>query len=107
EASETPAPAAGRVPLSTAGTELAPDPRAGPVAEQQGGLDQRIAAMEQRLARLDLQAAAAEGNAARAEGLLIAFAARRSIERGAQLGYLADQLQLRFGNAQPVAVRTV
>lgn len=77
------------------------------VAEHQGGLDQRVAAMEQRLARLDVQAAAAENNAARAEGLLIAFAARRSLERGAQLGYLADQLQVRFGNAQPNAVRTV
>lgn len=69
--------------------------------------DQRIAALEQRLARLDLQAAAAEGNAARAEGLLIAFAARRAIERGAPLGYLSDQLKLRFAGAQPGAVQTV
>ena len=69
--------------------------------------DQRIASLEQRLARLDLQAAAAEGNAARAEGLLIAFAARRAIERGAPLGYLADQLKLRFSAAQPAAVQTV
>jgi hypothetical protein len=77
------------------------------VEEQQGGLDQRLAAAEQRLARLDLQAQAASGNAARAEGLLIAFAARRSLERGAQLGFLADQLRLRFGDAQPNAVRTI
>lgn len=77
------------------------------VAEQQGGLDQRVAAMEQRLARLDLQAQAASGNAARAEGLLIAFATRRALERGAPLGYLADQLRLRFGNAQPKAVATI
>lgn len=77
------------------------------VAEQQGGLDQRIAAMEQRLARLDLQAEAAAGNAARAEGLLIVFATRRSIERGAPLGYLVDQLRLRFGEARPNSVQTV
>jgi hypothetical protein len=77
------------------------------VAEQQGGIDQRVAAMEQRLARLDLQSQAAAGNAARAEGLLIAFATRRALERGAPLGYLADQLTLRFGDAQPNAVRTV
>ena len=51
------------------------------VTEQQGGLEQRLAAAEQRLARLDLQAQAASGNAARAEGLLIAFAARRSLAR--------------------------
>lgn len=77
------------------------------VAEQQGGLDQRLAAAEQRLARLDLQAQAAAGNAARAEGLLIAFATRRAVERGAELGYLADQLRLRFGDSWPNAVRTI
>lgn len=77
------------------------------VAEQQGGLEQRLAAAEQRLAQLDLRAAAASGNAARAEGLLIAFAARRAVDRGAQLGFLADQLRLRFGDAMPNAVATV
>ncbi|MFZ1742296.1 MAG: hypothetical protein WAT93_05545 [Pontixanthobacter sp.] len=77
------------------------------VEEQQGGLDQRLAAAEQRLARLDLQAQAASGNAARAEGLLIAFATRRSLERGAELGYLADQLRLRFSDALPNAVNTI
>lgn len=77
------------------------------VSEQQGGIEQRLAAAEQRLARLDLQAQAASGNAARAEGLLIAFAARRSLARGAELGYLADQLRLRFGDALPNAVDTV
>ncbi|MFV0643720.1 MAG: hypothetical protein ACK5NN_04370 [Sphingomonadaceae bacterium] len=77
------------------------------VQEQQGGIDQRLAAAEQRLARLDLQSQAAAGNTARAEGLLIAFATRRAVERGAELGYLADQLRLRFGDAMPNAVRTV
>ncbi|ABC63921.1 hypothetical protein [Erythrobacter litoralis] len=77
------------------------------VAEQQGGLEQRLAAAEQRLTQLDLQAQAAAGNAARAEGLLIAFATRRAIERGAELGFLADQLRLRFGDALPNAVRTI
>lgn len=73
----------------------------------QGAEDQRLAALEARLAQLDLRAAAASGNAARAEGLLIAFAARRTIERGAPLGYLDDQLRLRFMAAQPQAVETV
>lgn len=77
------------------------------VAEQQGGLDQRLAAAEQRLARLDLQAQAASGNAARAEGLLIAFAVRRSLERGEKIDRLKDQLRLRFGDALPNSVRTV
>ena len=43
---------------------------------------------------------AASGNAARAEGLLIAFSARRTLERGNDLGYLGDQLRLRFGDAE-------
>jgi hypothetical protein len=77
------------------------------VAEQQGGLDQRLAAAEQRLTQLDLQAQAAAGNAARAESLLIAFATRRAVERGAELGYLADQLRLRFGDQWPNAVGTI
>lgn len=77
------------------------------VEEQQGGLDQRIAAAEQRIARLDLQSQAAAGNAARAEGLLIAFSARRALDRGNDLGVLADQLRLRFGDAMPNAVQTL
>lgn len=77
------------------------------VAQQQGGLDQRLAAAEQRIARLDLQAQAAAGNAVRAEGLLIAFSARRALERGNDLGYLSDQLRMRFGDAMPNAVATL
>jgi hypothetical protein len=70
-------------------------------------LEQQVSALEQRLARIDLQTAAAEGNTARAEALLVALAARRSIERGAPLGYLEEQLRLRFGAARPAAVNTV
>jgi hypothetical protein len=77
------------------------------VAQQAGGIDQRLAAAEQRIARLDLQAQAASGNAARAEGLLIAFATRRSIERGAELGPLEGQLRLRFGGKWNDEVDTV
>ncbi|WP_170002413.1 hypothetical protein, partial [Pseudopontixanthobacter vadosimaris] len=84
-----------------------PAARMAAVAQQQGGIEQRLDAAEQRLTRLDMQAQAAAGNAARAEGLLIAFATRRAMERGAELGYLADQLRLRFGDALPNAVGTV
>jgi hypothetical protein len=95
-------------PSATAGERPSLKPtRLEEMEVQQGGIDQRVAAMEQRLARLDLQSQAAAGNAARAEGLLVTFAARRSLERGVPLGYLADQLRLRFGDAQPNAVRTV
>lgn len=80
---------------------------ANPTLADSARLEQQIGALEQRLARMDLQAAAAEGNTVRAEALLVALAARRSIERGAPLGYLEDQLRLRFGAARPDAVSTV
>jgi hypothetical protein len=70
-------------------------------------LEQQVSALEQRLARIDLQAAAAEGNTARAEAMLVALAARRALERGLPLGYLEDQLRLRFSAARPEAVNTV
>lgn len=85
---------------SASAASTAPSPTA-------DALEQHITALEERLVRLDLQAAAAEGNATRAEALLVALASRRAIERGAPLGPLADQLKLRFGEAQPGAVSTV
>lgn len=54
-----------------------------------------------------IDSAIAAGNTARAEGLLVAFAARRAIDSGAPLGYLTDQLRLRFGTSQPDAVITI
>lgn len=72
-----------------------------------GAVEARVAMLEDRISRLNLQANAASGNAARAEGLLIAFAARRMVDRGEPLRYLADQLRLRFSNAQPRAVEAV
>jgi hypothetical protein len=70
-------------------------------------LDDRVAELENRLSLINVQAQAASGNAGRAEGLLIAFAARRALDRASALGYLEGQLQLRFGAAQPNAVATI
>ena len=78
-----------------------------PLLESQGAIEMRVAAVEQRLARIDVETAMASSNAARAEALLVAFSARRAIERGMPLGYLEDQLKLRFGEAQPKAVATI
>lgn len=47
------------------------------------------------------------GDAVRGEGLLLTFAVRRTMDNGASLGYLAEQLRLRFGATQPQAVATV
>jgi hypothetical protein len=64
----------------------------------------RVAALEQRIALLDTQSRAAVGNADRAEGLLVAFAARRALDRGVALGFLEALLRQRFGTSQPRAV---
>ncbi len=93
---------------ATTPSPLTPSPAPAPVQTlSPGSLDARLALLEERLARLDVQADAASGNAARAEGLLIAFAARRALDRGAELGFLEDQLRLRFADAQPNAVQTL
>lgn len=107
QANPEPAASAGNRQQEVADETLQAVERVERVVEQQGGIDARVAAMEQRLTRLDLRSQAAAGNAARAEALLIAFATRRAIERGAPLGYLADQLRLRFGDARPNSVQTI
>jgi hypothetical protein len=51
--------------------------------------------------------ARAEGSAVRADALLVAFAARRAIDRGVALGYLEPLLTERFGATHGRAVATV
>lgn len=70
-------------------------------------VDQRIAALEQRLGEVGTDAQVVVGNVDRAEGLLVAFAARRALERGVGLGYLEGLLRQRFGETQPEAVGTI
>lgn len=67
----------------------------------------RMATLEARLAQLETASAQAEGSAIRADALLVAFAARRSIERGVALGYLEPLLSQRFGANHGRAVATV
>lgn len=111
---ETPARLAAPAPSTTPLLPLAssPAPAASAVAQpdlppEAEALGTRLALLEQRLAQLDLRAEAAAGNATRAEGLLIAFAVRRTLERGQPLGDLEGQLRLRFAGAQPAAVGKV
>jgi hypothetical protein len=86
----------------------APAPPAAGAVPQPGNADpdiaRRIAALEQRIGSVDTQSRAAVGNADRAEGLLVAFAARRALDRGVGLGFLETMLQQRFGQNQPNAV---
>jgi hypothetical protein len=97
-------------PAITVQRDPAPAPQAAPQDGQAASdpeLIRRVNLMEQRLAALDLQSRAAVGNAGRAEALLVAFAARRALDRGVQLGYIEALLRDRFGDDQPQAVATV
>lgn len=67
----------------------------------------RLDGLEQRVARIDQSARAASGDADRAEGLLVAFAARRALDRGRPLGYLEGLLRERFGGVDPQSVAIV
>lgn len=101
----TPRPS-GTVPL--AASAPAPHPSAIPSDPASlGGVETRLALLEDRLTRIDSEATAASGNAARSEALLVAYAARRRIDKGEPLSFVADQLTLRFGGAQPQAVQTI
>lgn len=87
--------------------QAAPAPPAGDEPERiviDPEIGRRVAALEQRIGTVDTQSRAAVGNADRAEGLLVAFAARRALDRGVALGFLESLLRQRFGDSQPRAV---
>jgi hypothetical protein len=67
----------------------------------------RISTIESRLAAIEGQAQAAAGSAGRADAMLVAFAARRAIDRGVALGYLEPLLVQRFGPQHQAAVATI
>ena len=67
----------------------------------------RMAVLEARLARLENATQQVAGSAGRADALLVAFAARRAIDRGVALGYLEPLLADRFGPTHRRAVATI
>ena len=54
-----------------------------------------------------MRPSARKGSAGRADALVVAFAARRAIDRGVALGYLENLLVDRFGAQHPAAVATI
>ncbi|TKD51805.1 YbbN family protein [Sphingomonas baiyangensis] len=101
---EAPAAVAAPQPLAPAvppGTDL-PSLYAREIA-----LAARIDGLEARLSNIDTDSRVASTFATRAEGLLVAFAARRALDRGLPLGYVESQLRERFGGVQPRAVAAV
>ena len=67
----------------------------------------QIAELQARLARVENATQRAEGFAGRADALVVAFAARRAIDRGVALGYLEPLLMDRFGAQHQQAVGTI
>lgn len=84
---------------------LATAPRidATPLPQEAG----RLAAVEGRLAAVENATQRAQGSAGRADALLVAFAARRAVDRGLALGYLEPLLVERFGSQHAQAVATI
>ena len=68
---------------------------------------QQIGQLQMRIQRVESENEQAQGSAGRADALLIAFAARRAVERGVTLGYLEPLLVDRFGSDHPQAVATI
>lgn len=95
----SPAPAQPRTVMPAAIPASAPLPATAPST--------RIADLEARLARVENATQRAEGSAGRADALVVAFAARRAIDRGVALGYLEGLLVDRFGRQHPRAVATI
>ncbi|MDB5685133.1 MAG: hypothetical protein JWM75_2831 [Sphingomonas bacterium] len=94
-------------PNARAAAPPPPQPAAAAFIGNQRAMDDRVAQLEMRINRIDARAEAAVGNADRAEGLLVAFAARRALDRGVALGYIETLLRDRFGGTQPQAVATI
>ena len=81
------------------------DPRA--EASDTAPESQNIAQIENRLAAVETTTQRVEGSAGRADALLVAFAARRAIDRGVALGYLEPLLLDRFGRTHSRSVATI
>lgn len=89
------------------GAPVGETPDTAEIEADRATLARRVAQLEDRIDRIGTRAGAAAGNADRAEGLLVAFAARRALDRGVALGYIEGLLRERFGRSAPEAVARV
>lgn len=99
------APAVSPAPPVPLASEGAPAPHPAPVAQSPESA--QISELQQRLSRVENATQRAEGFAGRADALVVAFAARRAIDRGVALGYLEPLLMDRFGAQHEQAVATI
>jgi hypothetical protein len=70
-------------------------------------IGQELAQLQQHIDQLENATRQAQGSAGRADALVVAFAARRAIDRGVALGYLEPLLIDRFGAQHQAAVATI
>ena len=94
-------------PVQAQPAVVAPPPTLEGLDAREAVLDAQLRGLEARLASADLASRTAADNASRGEALMLAFAARRALDRGLTLGYLEPQLSARFGATEPRAVATV
>lgn len=100
------APAPSPVSATSKPAIASPAPVAAPTAAPAAD-NGRLLELETRVGRVENATQRAEGSAGRADGLVIAFAARRAIDRGVALGYLENLLVERFGMEHKAAVATI
>ena len=85
----------------------APQPVLTAEAAPNAAAAEQLALLEARLRNVENATQRNAGSVGRADALLVAFASRRAIDRGVQLGYLETLLAERFGAQHPVAVATI
>ena len=100
------APASQPLPPETR-QQIAAQTQAQPRDTLNPAIAEQIAQLQARVQRVESESEQVQGSAGRADALLIAFAARRAVERGVALGYLEPLLVERFGPRHPQAVATI
>jgi hypothetical protein len=96
-----------QVPVTPKPIAVAVGPAAQPGSQAPSSEAVRIAALEQKIDRIENATQRAEGFAGRADALVVAFAARRAVDRGVALGYLEPMLLDRFGAQHQQAVAAI
>lgn len=94
-------------PAASTPQRIAAVPQVDQEQDDEGAPPEEIAQIQDRLSRVETTAQRVEGSAGRADALLVAFAARRAIDRGVALGYLEPLLVDRFGQSHARAVATI
>lgn len=101
------APATVVQPPISAAPVTAPGMDVATLAAREQMLAARLESLDARLKATDADARVAASYAGRAEAMMLVFGARRALERGEELGIIANELRRRLGTAAPEAVATV